>query len=561
LTWINAAQQALREDQSLGSGKSMRYLWAWLFGLSLALGGISVDAADQKATIASAVQTTLSKAGALDGFEDAADVRRFYEMRSYAPAWQLSGNTAQDAAHVIAALNSAPDDGLDARDYGLPAPCRPAVSDATCAANWDIGVTANLMRYGRDLLEGRLRSSSKVSAGVAPLDLAARLNEAIAKRQIADFLSSLAPADPDYRRLKTALTHYRKIEQSGGWRGLPSAQELKGWTEERRNEALMARLRAEDATMDSFNADRALRRFQERNGLEVDGKPGPKTIAALNVPVQDHIEQIVLNLERRRNLAWELEPDRIEVNVAAGTLRVLEARQEILASRVIVGSRTHPSPVVRAMASGVTVNPAWNVPASIARREILPKLRRDRDFLQSQNMILLNGPEGDPYGLSIDWSKVSPTRFPYRIRQLPGQTNSLGSVKIEMPNGFDVYLHDTPAKNLFSQSERFFSHGCVRVQEIYRLASFLLSGDPEAKVEDLRAITVEGGTRRLAAKTALPVYLLYWTAIAEADEAAAGFRSDVYGRDARLLEALRTLRRDYRSNAVMSQAAISDPHS
>src|SRR5581483_6354077 len=119
----------------------------------------------------------------------------------------------------------------------------------------------------------------------------------------------------------------------------------------------------------------------------------------------------------------------------------------------------------------VTVNPPWNVPASIARKEILPKLKRDPNYLVSQHMILLNGPKDDPQGTRIDWSRVSGASFPYRIRQLPGPDNALGMLKLEMPSAFDVYLHDTPAKSAFARNDRTLSHGCIRVQEILPLAS------------------------------------------------------------------------------------------
>ncbi len=191
---------------------------------------------------------------------------------------------------------------------------------------------------------------------------------------------------------------------------------------------------------------------------------------------------------------------------------------------------------MRAEGAGVTVNPPWNVPSSIVVREILPKLRKNPAYLVSQNMVLVNGPASDPQGLHIDWHAVSAAHFPYRIRQKPGPQNALGRVKIELPNRFAVYLHDTPAKSAFDRPARDVSHGCVRVEQILPLASYVL-GDAKA-AERIAAALQDGETRYLPAAKSLPVYFLYWTAFAGAD-GVLQFRPDIYGRDARLIAALK----------------------
>jgi murein L,D-transpeptidase YcbB/YkuD len=187
------------------------------------------------------------------------------------------------------------------------------------------------------------------------------------------------------------------------------------------------------------------------------------------------------------------------------------------------------------------VNPPWSVPASIAINEFLPRLRGNPNFLLSQNIVLLNGPADDPHGTRIDWNRVSPESFPYRLQQRPGADNALGQLKLEMPNAFSVYLHDTPGKREFARPERNLSHGCVRVEQILPLASIALSGDAMAAAETLTGAVTTGETQYLAFEQPLPVYVLYWTAIGNGD-GTIQFRQDVYGRDKRLLHALRTAR-------------------
>jgi len=255
----------------------------------------------------------------------------------------------------------------------------------------------------------------------------------------------------------------------------------------------------------------------------------------------ERVDQIAANMERWRWLPHRLESRRVMVNAADATLEVIDNDQVILRSKVIVGAADSPTPIFRAVATGVTVNPPWNVPASIASNEFLPRLRSNPNFLLSQNIVLLNGPADDPHGTRIDWNRVSPEAFPYRLQQRPGAGNALGQLKLEMPNTFSVYLHDTPGKREFARPERNLSHGCVRVEQILPLASVALSGDAMAAAETLTGAVTSGETQYLALEQPLPVYILYWTAIGNGD-GTVQFRRDVYGRDTRLLRALRTAR-------------------
>lgn len=245
---------------------------------------------------------------------------------------------------------------------------------------------------------------------------------------------------------------------------------------------------------------------------------------------------ILANMERWRWMPRALEPDRIVINAADASLQLWLGGRPVLDSRVIVGKPATPTPILRAEGAGLTLNPAWTVPHSIAVKEILPKLKRNPAYLASQYMILLNGPAGDPQGLRVNWRAIPAGTFPYTIRQVPGHRNPLGQIKLELPNRFDVYLHDTPGKSAFARPMRALSHGCVRVEQILPLASYALNADLGV-AEHVKQAIGTGETRYLPLHKKLPVYFLYWTAIPDA-QGKIQFRSDIYGRDGRLIAAM-----------------------
>ena len=247
---------------------------------------------------------------------------------------------------------------------------------------------------------------------------------------------------------------------------------------------------------------------------------------------------IAANMERWRWLPTSLEPDRIVINAADAQLQLWLGGKMILTSRVIIGRPANRTPILRAEGAGVTINPPWTVPHSIAAKEILPKLKRNHAYLAGQDMVLLDGPAGDPHGLGVNWRAVRAGTFPYRIRQYPGARNPLGRIKIELPNRFDVYLHDTPGKSAFDRPSRAASHGCVRVEQILPLASYALAADLSA-VEGITQAVAQGETKYLPLQRKLPVYFLYWTAYAGAG-GELKFIPDIYGRDKRMIPAMRS---------------------
>jgi len=226
-----------------------------------------------------------------------------------------------------------------------------------------------------------------------------------------------------------------------------------------------------------------------------------------------------------------------------------------LKSRAIVGRKSSPTPITVSAITAVVVNPPWNIPGDIAARDLLPQLRRNPNYLATKNMVVMDGPPGDPHGRTIDWRKIIPAEFPYAIRQLPGPNTALGKLMLDSPNDFDVYLHDTPVKKRFESGEREISNGCVRVQEIFPLASLALSDDPAKNLDKLTQAVKSGHTQRQQLSSPLPVYFLYWTALAD-DNGTVEFRPDIYGRDAPLIAALT---KPTRGVAVDGARAPADP--
>lgn len=265
-----------------------------------------------------------------------------------------------------------------------------------------------------------------------------------------------------------------------------------------------------------FTLDRAVRAFQRRHGLEADGVVGKETRAALNVPVEARIRQLVLNLERLRWLPEDLEPRYLFINIAGYSLQVVEGAAPVLAMRVIVGTPRTATPVFSTRLTEVVLAPYWHVPTSIAHSEILPHVRRDSSYLSRNHMEFLAGG---------------------RIRPAPGPTNPLGRVKFTITNPFGVGLHDTPARHLFAESACAFSHGCMRLEKPLDLAAYVLRGDSTWTRERMEAAIERWRETRIPVAEPIPVYVLYRTAWVD-EEGIVQFRPDLYGHDARLDRAL-----------------------
>jgi L,D-transpeptidase YcbB len=339
-------------------------------------------------------------------------------------------------------------------------------------------------------------------------------------------LAEPAPTHEGYERLEQALERYRRSagrsEYEPQAKPVPPGPALKPGAEGDRVAALRARLAAtaeaesaeplpETELPEVFDAtlEEAVRAFQERHGLPADGIAGASTLAELNRTAEDQIRKIEVNLERWRRLPADLGERHILVNIAAFRLDAIEDGRSVLDMRVIVG-RTHTrTPVVSSAIERVVLNPSWYVPRGIASKEILPK---GRSYLRRNGFEVL--PDG-------------------KLRQRPGENNSLGRVKFRFPNPFGVYLHDTPSRSLFDRTVRALSHGCVRIERPADLAAWVLRDDPQWSPEAVQDALDSGRERSVELPEPVPVHIAYWTAWVD-DNGTLWFGQDVYDQDREL---------------------------
>jgi murein L,D-transpeptidase YcbB/YkuD len=344
------------------------------------------------------------------------------------------------------------------------------------------------------------------------------------------------------QRIKEAALSYSDLAVRGGWPTIPADAKFAIGAQGPNDDLLRQRLivsgdLAADKNSGPFDDSvaEAVKRFQVRHGLASTGTLTPRTIAALNVSVQKRIKQLEASLERLEKVNFSFGQRYVVVNLPATFAEAVENDIVVRRYRVIVGKTEKPSPTLTAEITGVVLNPTWTVPSSIAKSEISAHMRKDPTYLARMHMEVLDSRDNpiDPH--SVDWSG---TRTPnFTVRQQDGAWNALGAVKIDMPNSYSVYMHDTNQRNLFSDDYRFDSHGCSRVDNVRDLAAWLLSEEmPKWNRAAIDAAIATGQHQEVALPKKVPVAWIYLTAWMTKDETVQ-FRDDIYDQDTQLLEA------------------------
>lgn len=277
----------------------------------------------------------------------------------------------------------------------------------------------------------------------------------------------------------------------------------------------------------------AVKGFQERNGLKADGVIGDQTVQEFNIPPEARVKQIEINMQRWLNLAPELTDRFVMVNVPDFRLHAYEDSQEVLTMKAIVGKPTAQTPELESQIVRLEFNPPWNVPDKIAQKELVQKAMEDPGYLSENHIKIFESSEPGAMQINpidVDWQSALDNGFPYFFRQDPGDDNSLGLVKFEFQNTENVYLHDTPAKELFNQDVRTLSHGCVRLENAFALVDYLMQDDPDWNLDRMQDILSLGKTKFIKAYKPTRILITYITAWVD-DQGDVNFRNDVYGKD------------------------------
>ncbi|MEO8234145.1 MAG: L,D-transpeptidase family protein [Flavobacterium sp.] len=347
------------------------------------------------------------------------------------------------------------------------------------------------------------------------------------------------PVNLYYSKLKEKLRLYREIQKKGGFPIIKTDIKTLTLTVTESDSCLLqvkqrlflsGDLKINDKTiLFSSSLETAISNFQQRLGLTENGKLDTKTLEELNKTVDFRIKQMLVNLERLRWIPVEIENDYLLVNIPEYKLHVFENKKLLWETNVVVGKDAKQTSIFKGNISRIILNPYWNIPNSIINKEILPKLKRNSNYLSRNNMEVVSYSGKEISASTINWNKYS-KNVPFIIRQKPGDDNSLGKMKFLFPNSFSIYLHDTPSKELFNQNKRDFSHGCIRVENPKKLALYLLKNNKSWNQDKVNKVLKTNTETGIAIKPNMPVYIAYFTAWVDS-EGNLNFRNDIYNLD------------------------------
>jgi len=478
----------------------------------------------------------------------------FYSQRGFRPAW----TDARLASELRRALKDTEADGLDPRDYHMPlldqlaeAAAAGGQDNSSALAAYEILHTDALLRVADHLMFGKVDAASfdahwNFTGSPKGIDVPKRIELALATGDIHAEVEKLKPTHRMYVALKQELARYRQVAATAEKVTVASGKAIEPDAHDERVISLRSRLSisgdldaAEVSSSDLYDPTLrdAVQRFQARMGLLADGKIGARTIEELNVPLDDRIRQLRINLDRARVLLHELPHEFVIVNIAAYWVYLVRGQETVWNGRAQVGKTYRRTPMFRSAIDYLVLNPTWTVPPGIIKNDILPDARRDPASITRRGLNVLDAQGNVVDPASVDWSKYKSGHIPYTLRQDPGPKNALGRVKIMFPNSYNVYLHDTPSQSKFEESDRAFSSGCVRIERPLELAELLLNDPSRWNAETIRRVVDAGRTQNVTLPAKVPVLLAYWTAWVD-PQGHVNFRRDVYGQDTQWAAAL-----------------------
>lgn len=508
-------------------------------------------------------------------------IEPFYLRRDYQPVWMNSYELTDAGRALLQVLRETAADDWRSYGYELAILEREATRLSNIpkqATAVEVLLTDAFITYAQqamnsellpDMGEGDHPSMRRVSNTNAPSvteeHIVELLSDSIRRNELNALVEQLTPSHPGYLRLRNELNRYLAIANSGRWYPLPDDFALEpnerhrlvphlrwlltqtgdlqsnalAWLFRKSEERTVApAANAEfDLNRDEFlfdnNLKDALANFQRRHSISATGKLDARTLKWLNMPPHQMAQKIALNMKRWRHLPRDLGTRHVMVNMADYRLQLMNGGSVELDVKVIVGNLQRRTPVMIQSMSTIELAPTWSVPKSIALSSLIPKVRRNPDYLEQKGYQIIGKVDGvDQFisARSVDWNKINEKNFPYRIVQKPGADNALGSIKFMLPNDQDIYLHDTSQPELFNLNNRALSSGCVRVEEPRLLAEKLIRGHQGWTRKNIDAAISQNRTTRVRLQEDVPVYLMYWTTWVD-DKGVLQIREDVYQRD------------------------------
>ncbi|GGK69264.1 peptidoglycan-binding protein [Rufibacter glacialis] len=480
-------------------------------------------------------------------------MKLFYRERQYRFAWFKNGELVPQAFKFMEVLNKAHEEGLNPQDYDrrnlkqMIQTLEQAKDDSVrhkLQEELDVTLTASYFKYANDFYRGTVdpRSIESIEWEVKKnkIKLHKALQTILKERESRYPYYEFEALHPDYIRLRQALKQYREAKQKGGWPKVELATKmLKPGDSAQAVVTLRHRMLGAPAANapQSLVYDDALasavKAFQVRHGLKPDGVVGGETLRVMNVPIEQRIDQIIINMERWRWVPKKFEDKYVFINIPEYMLHVYEKGNEVMNMKVVVGKEMHATPVFSDKMEYIVFYPYWNVTAQILAEEIAPAQARNPNYLASNDMELVKDIGNNKVEVmspsSVDWHSVD-EKFKYRVRQRPGSKNPLGFVKFIFPNEHNVYLHDTPSDHLFNQTERGFSHGCIRIEKPFELTQYLLKDQKQWTPSAINAAMHGGQEKYVNLSAKVPVYIVYFTAWVDKN-GAVHFRDDIYNHD------------------------------
>ncbi|GAB4132467.1 MAG: L,D-transpeptidase family protein [Bacteroidia bacterium] len=479
-------------------------------------------------------------------------VNEFYSSRQYTNIWTDHGKLTKAGDSIYALISRAEDYGLIPDDYHLYFidsiqylffDSAKSEYNINALGQTELLLTDAFFTMAVHAATGRVANDSSMVREWHPwkldTNIVALLNEGIKKNQFSAIIDSLEPKRREYKAIKLYMNSFRKDHAHSEWNELPVGQDTAVFLEAVKQRLILTGDYDTTWTQsDSVKLAKAIKSYQKKHYLEQDGRIGKFTYQSLKLTIEGLIRQMAINLER-----WRLEPPLYEkrhmlVNLPAFNMRVYEEDTLVMESRIVCGAFKTQTPLLDSKINQMILYPYWNVPYSIAWKEILPHVKRDTGYLRRNRYEVLDRNNNLVDPKTVKWKKYGKGNLPYKFRQMTGDENALGVLKFNFNNKYGVYMHDTNSKSYFKRETRSYSHGCMRLEKYQDLAYFLLREDTIKIPYDTFDVWMGSGVQRtIYVRKPLPIHVRYFTCDVDSGDAVRMY-TDIYGKDEKLIQVI-----------------------